>query len=119
LLTLADVIIRQCKDQLPGGKFWNQSQKLIQEAQATRANNISGERVFAHVDQYTHRSPNTTVGGIESHVMSKVNKTVDGWKNQDEHTQEIRFSLAKKDSHKIMLNDRSKDKDVTEKVIEK
>ena len=98
--TLADVIIRQCKDQLPGGKFWNPSADLIHAAQATRAHNMRGERVFAVLDSLIHtQGSNEMVGRWRvDQVMGKMNRTNEWLSGQNTEIQETRHSFAKKDS---------------------
>ena len=43
-VTILDVIKRQCADQLPGGKFWDPPQEVIDAAKYVGTNNMSGER---------------------------------------------------------------------------
>ena len=44
---IRDIMERQLKDQLPGGIFWNPSNKLMEDAKSCTATNISCKRKFA------------------------------------------------------------------------
>ena len=74
---LAEAINRQSVDVLPGGKCWDPSPELAQQAHSCHAMNVSGDRVFGHVDAALKRAPNVPVEKLEAKVMFSSNKTAD------------------------------------------
>ena len=67
------VMERQLTSQLPGGKFWNPSEELINQARSCEATNISGERVFAMSDQLMARAHSAQISHVESKVCIGIN----------------------------------------------
>jgi hypothetical protein len=61
------------KDFLPGGRYHDPSDTLVQKSQSCPPNNISVERVFGHLDQKLRFCPNITTPAIEGSVMFGVN----------------------------------------------
>lgn len=72
---IRDVMDRQLKDQLPGGRFADPSPELLAQSKSCSATNISGERVFGLVDSALRRAPNVSVSKLESKTMFSSNKT--------------------------------------------
>ena len=73
LAALLDVVDRQLSKQLSGGKYWEPTPILLEQASSCVSTNISGERNFATLDSRLRRAPNITVRKLESKVMFRRN----------------------------------------------
>ena len=117
--TLADVVNRQCKDQLPGGKYWNPSEELKRDARVASPNNISGERAFATADSYINKSPNATMATVETHTMIKCNKSMTWLKDKDTHTQKNLLENARKSGKEMKQKEKERARAIKSKILEK
>ena len=74
LQAIIDLIDRQLADQLPGGKFWEPTEELREQAKSCESHNISGERKFAKMKAQQSRAPSMSMEKIEQKEMFDVNK---------------------------------------------
>ena len=118
-VTILDVIKRQCADQLPGGKFSDPPQEVIDAAKYVGTNNMSGERRFATIDADSRNTPNAAVGSMETKCMTKSNKTFEWLSKKSNEEKMARLSLAKKDGRKLVMKDKERKKAIAVKVLEK
>jgi hypothetical protein len=75
LLTVCE---RQLVDHLPGGVHHHFTESMKVKAASCTSNNISGERVFAHLDASIRRAPNGAMDFHESKILFGTNG-VQGW----------------------------------------
>ena len=55
------VIVRELEDQLPGGKYYQPSQELLDETAVCQRTNISSERNFAQMDHKVKQKQNISM----------------------------------------------------------
>ena len=77
-----EVLVRQCRDQMEGGRFSDPDDAFREVTRSCRANNISGERVFAKHDASQHRAPSGKADYHESKVLYSSIKLETGWQNK-------------------------------------
>ena len=66
---LLNTMNKQPADQLPGGKFWEPLEALIDQINSYEATNISGERQFAKMKVIQQKAPRMTMTKIENRKM--------------------------------------------------
>ena len=71
------ILERQCKDNLPGGKFWEPSETLAKKSNNVPTSNIVSERDMGILDYVQHLKPNVSTLAVEATVMWVNNKTGD------------------------------------------
>lgn len=112
--TILVVLQRQCKDQLPGGQYYELSDDLLSKSSSCKANNISGERVFAMLDSSIKRAPNASMDLHEGKILFSVNHTKD-WLEQQPNTEKHGIiAAARKQARQLR-----KDRDIEERRIKK
>ena len=89
------------KDFLPGGRYHDPSDTLVQNSQSCPPNNISVERVFGHLDQKLRFCPNITTPAIEGSVMFSVNKTQNWLKEKSDSDKSQLIAKARLESKNI------------------
>ena len=68
------VLESQCEDQLPGGKYFDPSEKLKIQVSNVVTSNIISERDFARFDNILKTKPRSTVTSLEATIMWSSNK---------------------------------------------
>ena len=112
-VVILGVIERQLATQLPGGEFWNPDEELRTAAESCSSTNISGERVFARVDQEMAprwpRAPGASHGYIDAKVMFKTNTTGDWLMEQEGGSMAQHIRDAMKEARDIRVEERAQE----------
>ena len=74
--TCAIMILSQLKDQLPGGKYYNPYNRVLEETQNCPRTNIVSKRDLAQYDRRMHMKPNMTTLAAARSIMFNNNKTL-------------------------------------------
>ena len=85
--TCALVITNQLADQLPGGKFYQPSNEIVNETALCKRTNILSERDFDQMDRKFHQKPNITTIAASGVIMFLNNKTSKWLKLKSEEEQ--------------------------------
>lgn len=72
---ILQILERQCKDQLPGGKYWKPAAAFEQSFSNVPSTNLIGERDFAILDMLVRQKPSARVISLEALIMWINNKT--------------------------------------------
>ncbi|XP_041475676.1 uncharacterized protein LOC121424143 [Lytechinus variegatus] len=75
---------RQCKDHLPGGKYWKPSASFEQAFFKVPSTNLIGERDFAILDILVRQKPSARVISLEALIIWTNNKTAAWLEDLDE-----------------------------------
>ena len=113
---ILDIMDRQLKDQLPGGLFWNPSQKMMEEAKSCTATNISGERKFALLKAKQAIAPTMTTAKIEQKIMFSANKVKESFLKKTKAEQAAEIAWATKMGRKIREDDKKRQRQYKEKM---
>ena len=91
LQAIIDLMDRQLANQLPGGKFWEPTYELRQQAKSCVSHNISRERKFAKMKSQQQKAPSMSMEKIEQKEMFDVNKVKDAMlkKTKEECTEVV------------------------------
>jgi E1A/CREB-binding protein len=71
------ILERQCKVQLPGGKYWDHEPASIDKLSTIPTTNTVSERDFAQLDVLMRTKPSAFTTTFESIIMWTNNKTSD------------------------------------------
>ena len=93
--TCAIMIQSQLKDQLPGGKYYNPDNRVLEETQNCPRTNIVSERDFAQYDRRMHMKPNMTTLAAAGSIMFNNNKTFQ-WIDEKSNEEIQRYVLLGK-----------------------
>jgi E1A/CREB-binding protein len=72
------ILERQCKDQLPGGKYWDLEPATIDKLLTVPTTNTVSERDFAQLDVLMRTKPSASTTTFESIIMWTNNKHLTG-----------------------------------------
>jgi E1A/CREB-binding protein len=75
MMSLKLYVERAVVDQLPGGRYWESSEELTNETNATPKHNKAPERIFGMLDFLVHRRPNASVLTNEAYLLFSHNHT--------------------------------------------
>ena len=67
--TILEILERQCKDQLPGGKYWSPCLEDITKFSNVPSTNMIGERKFAVLDRLVRQKPSAKTVSLEALIM--------------------------------------------------
>ena len=98
---------------MEGGRFSDPDDAFREVTRSCKANNISGECVFAKHDASQHRAPSGKADYHESKVLYSSNKTGDWLAEQDRATKKHLIGLARQQRFNV-----SKDTKETEKEVQ-
>eukprot|EP00057_Strongylocentrotus_purpuratus_P029094 XP_011683568.1 PREDICTED: uncharacterized protein LOC105447354 isoform X1 [Strongylocentrotus purpuratus] len=68
------ILQRQCKDQLPGGKYWDLADDVKAAYHNVPSTNMIGERDFAQLDLLVRKKPSARITTLEALIMWTNNK---------------------------------------------
>ena len=104
------------KDFLPGERYHDPSDTLVQQSQSCPPNNISVERAFGHLDQKLLFCPNISTPTIEGSVMFSVNKT-QNWLQENTDCDKTQFiAKARLESKNISENDQQNKQQLAQEI---
>lgn len=112
------ILQRQCKDQLPGGKYWDPSPEMEGAYKNVPSTNMIGERDFAQLDLLIRKKPSARITTLETIIMWTNNKTPE-W--LDSLTQEQRsqyMTAARQCSDDVLAKYVERKKKIKEKKWE-
>ncbi|KAK3106600.1 hypothetical protein FSP39_023288 [Pinctada imbricata] len=69
------LFLRMIPEHLPGGKFWDPSEELLDETKSVKSHNKMPEFVFGQLDHLISFRPNASLLANESFIMYSFNKT--------------------------------------------
>ena len=69
------ILERQCRDQLPGGRYWKPSKQTTDKYKNVPTTNMVGERDFAQLDLLVRKMPSARTTTLEALVMWANNGT--------------------------------------------
>lgn len=92
---------RQCRDQLPGGRYWKPSKQTMDKYRNVPTANMVGERDFAQLDLLVRKMPSARTTTLEALVMWANNGTSQ-WLN----------SLPAKEKAQFMKSARSHSREI-------
>ncbi|XP_063962848.1 uncharacterized protein LOC135155998 [Lytechinus pictus] len=81
---ILQILERQCKDHLPGGKYWKPSTSFEQAFFKVPSTNLIGERDFAILDMLVRQKPSARVISLEALMIWTNNKTAAWLEDLDE-----------------------------------
>ena len=87
------ILQRQCKDQLPGGKYWDVSPEVAGAYKNVPSTNMIGERDFAQLDLLIRKKPSARLITLETIIMWTNNKTPE-WLDSLTHEQRSQYMTA-------------------------
>ena len=90
------VIVRQLEDQLPGGKYYQPSQELLDETALCQRTNILSERDFAQMDCKVKQKQNISVVAACGVIMFLNNRTINWLTLKSEDDLEKSITVARK-----------------------
>lgn len=96
------ILERQCKDQLPGGKYWQTSTSFQERYENVPTTNLVGERDFAQLDLLIRTKPAARTVTLESLVMWCNNKTPQWLESLPAETKTAYMASARSCSGKIL-----------------
>lgn len=71
------ILERQCKDQLPEGKYWSSSQIIKEASSIVPVTNKASESDFAILDLLVKTKPSANAETLQALTMWSRNKTLD------------------------------------------
>ena len=95
------VLERQCRDQLPGGKFADADEDLENTTKSCSANNISGERSMAKLKSSLDRAPSATADFHESKILCSDNRTMEWLEKRASSERTHDISVARREATKV------------------
>ncbi|XP_066922613.1 uncharacterized protein [Clytia hemisphaerica] len=98
----------QLKDQLPGGKYFQPSEKIVKETTNCPRHNLAPERAFASLDRILSMKPNMTTLAVAGAIMYSQNKTNDWLLSKSEEEIKFLIAMARKNKRKLIKENRSK-----------
>lgn len=96
------ILQRQCKDQLPGGKYWEPSPRLAAAFANVPSTNLIGERDFAQLDMLVRQKPAARVSTLETIVMWTNNKTPEWLESLSEEDRAKYMAIARQRSSDVL-----------------
>jgi len=111
-ISMAVLIKRQLKDQLPGGKFHKPSPAVLEETSKCPATNLITERDFAHLDRQLKEKPNISTIAVTGTVMFLNNKTFSWLNSLEKDTRANYMETARRKAPELIKSYRQKKKNV-------
>lgn len=102
---ISPMLSRQLKDQLPGGKFYDPSDELIEQTSAPLTNRIS-EADFSDLDRMEKRAPQKGKAGMSGLICYTRNKKAKFLQKPSLKKRQKYLDLARKCAVKRMQTDR-------------
>ena len=96
------ILERQCKDQLPGGKYWDMNPDSVTKYSNVPATNVVGERDFAWLDFLVRQKPSARTITLETIIMWSNNGTRLWLDSLDEETKATYMAEARAHAPKIL-----------------
>ncbi|KAK6180549.1 hypothetical protein SNE40_012682 [Patella caerulea] len=72
---IKELLLRMVPEHLPGGKFWNPDESLMEEVSSAKKHNKLPEFVFGQLDHLISYRPNASLLANEAYIMFSFNKT--------------------------------------------
>ena len=118
-ISIAILLKRQLKDQLPGGKFHRVSPEVMAETANCPATNLITERDFAHLDRQLKEKPNISTIAVTGTVMFLNNKTAQWLNTLDSSTKAEYMEKARKNAPQLIKEYKKKKAIVRKNLAEK
>ena len=102
------ILERQCKDQLPGGKYWDLDISTASKFTNVPATNVIGERDFAWLDFLVRQKPSARTITLETIIMWVNNGTMEWLDNLEPGTKSRYMESARSHAPEILQKYREK-----------
>lgn len=99
---ILQILELQCKDHLPGGKFWQLDATTQEAFENVPSTNMIGERDFAILDMLIRKKPNARIASLEAVIMWTNNKTSQWVHSLDDDTRGKLLAEARARSPKLL-----------------
>ena len=96
------ILQRQCKDQLPGGKYWDPPKQMSASFQNVPSTNLIGERDFAQLDMLVRQKPSARLVALEAIIMWTNNKLPDWLDNLSDDDRSKYMKAARQCSSEVL-----------------
>lgn len=112
------ILQRQCKDQLPGGKYWNVSDEVADAFKNVPSTNLIGERDFAQLDLLIRKKPSARLTTLETIIMWTNNKTPEWLDSLTPEQRSKYMTAARQCSDEVLAKYMERKKKIKEKKWE-
>lgn len=111
---LHGVLERAMKEQLPGGKFFEPTQELLNESKSVIPHNKLPERVFGMLDFFLRYRPNASTISNEAFLMFVFNKSSDWLETLSQEEREKLLNDSIKEGREVRVMYRKRLAEITE-----
>ena len=117
-IAIKELLERMIPEHLPGGKFWNPSDALLEETKSAKKHNKLPEFVFGQLDHLISYRPNASLLANEACIMYSFNKTAEWLRNLPEDEKNKYLDASRQEGRKVREAFKERTKIIQEKRLE-